>query len=91
MAKVEKVEKDSSKLDKLPVPVQALIGVASLLGITAVGFGVFFAVDILVSVSLHCFSSSAHFRVSQSRRRRIETQCAAAAPANYILHHAFLK
>ena len=48
MAKVEKVEKDSSKLDKLPVPVQALIGAASLLGITAVGFGVFFAVDILI-------------------------------------------
>ena len=26
-----------------------------------------------------------------SRCRRIETQCAAATPANYILHHAFFK
>lgn len=43
------VEKDSgSTIDKLPTPVQAILGGLSLLGITAAGFGAFFAVDILL-------------------------------------------
>lgn len=43
------VEKDSiSKFDKLPVVVQAILGVLSLALITAVGFGVYFLFDVLL-------------------------------------------
>ncbi|MCR5171675.1 MAG: hypothetical protein K6B73_02255 [Treponema sp.] len=43
------VEKDStSKFDKLPVVVQAILGVLSLVLITAVGFGVYFLFDVLL-------------------------------------------
>ncbi len=43
------VEKDTgSKFDKLPAPIQAVIGIASLAAITVVGFFVFFAFDILL-------------------------------------------
>jgi hypothetical protein len=38
----------TNKFDKLPVPVQGLLGVASLAAITVVGFFVFFAFDILL-------------------------------------------
>ncbi|WP_187116212.1 hypothetical protein [Treponema pectinovorum] len=39
---------NNSKFDKLPAPIQALIGLASFVAITAVGFLVFFAFDILL-------------------------------------------
>lgn len=39
---------NGSKFDKLPAVVQGIIGVLSLVLIFAVGFGVFFAVDILL-------------------------------------------
>ena len=43
------VEKDgTSKFDKLPVVVQAILGVLSLALITAVGFGVYFLFDVLL-------------------------------------------
>ena len=43
------VEKDStSKFDKLPVVVQAILGVLSLALITAAGFGVYFLFDVLL-------------------------------------------
>ena len=41
-------EKDLNKFDKLPAPVQGLIGVASLAAISVIGFFVFFAFDILL-------------------------------------------
>lgn len=46
MASVEK--ESTSKFDKLPVVVQAIIGVLSLALITAVGFGVYFLFDVLL-------------------------------------------
>ena len=42
------VEKSSSKFDKLPVAIQLLIGIGVLLIIAAIGFAIFFAVDILL-------------------------------------------
>lgn len=42
------VEKKASGFDSLPIAVQMLIGIGALLGIAAIGFGVFFAVDILL-------------------------------------------
>lgn len=44
MSTVEK----NSKFDKLPAPIQALLGIASLVAITGIGFLVFFAFDILL-------------------------------------------
>lgn len=41
-------KKSESKLDNLPEPVNGILGVLSLLGITAAGFGVFFLFDILL-------------------------------------------
>ena len=46
MASVEK--ESTSKFDKLPVVVQAILGVLSLALITAVGFGVYFLFDVLL-------------------------------------------
>lgn len=37
-----------SKFDNLPIAVQMLIGIAILLAIAIVGFGVFFAFDLLL-------------------------------------------
>lgn len=37
-----------SNFDKLPIAVQMLLGIALLLAIAVVGFGVFFAVDVLL-------------------------------------------
>lgn len=41
-------EKKTSGFDSLPIAVQMLVGIALLLVIAAVGFAVFFAVDILL-------------------------------------------
>ncbi|MBB5224989.1 hypothetical protein [Treponema ruminis] len=40
--------KNTSKFDSLPIALQMIIGIAILLLIAAVGFAVFFAVDILL-------------------------------------------
>lgn len=42
------VENKASGFDSLPIAVQMLVGIGALLGIAAIGFGVFFAVDILL-------------------------------------------
>lgn len=46
MASVE--DKKSSKFDKIPVPLQALVMLGGLAVVTLAGFGVFFAFDILL-------------------------------------------
>ncbi|MBQ9205784.1 MAG: hypothetical protein IJ158_03630 [Treponema sp.] len=42
------VEKKTSGFDSLPIAVQMLIGIGVLLLIAAIGFAVFFAVDLLL-------------------------------------------
>jgi len=41
-------EKKTSGFDSLPIAVQMLVGIALLILIAAVGFAIFFAVDILL-------------------------------------------